>query len=128
MNLTVGGLLGYSSVNSICNLNVPVARNREYAPLITTAYLITTQRNIKTTEYNNDYKNETTLCQLTIFKWCVLRTVGKKRNVLDMYKLNSASFKFFANIIVFTYPNITAFHIIILFSDGAPLTPAGGSS
>lgn len=96
MNLTVGGLLGYSSVNSICNLNVPVARNREYAPLITTAYLITTQRNIKTTKYNNDYKNETTLCQLTIFKWCVLRTVGKKRNVLDMYKLNSASFKFFA--------------------------------
>lgn len=96
MNLTVGGLLGYSSVNSICNLNVPVARNREYAPLITTAYLITTQRNIKTTKYNNDYKNETTLCQLTIFKWCVLRTVGKKKNVLDMYKLNSASFKFFA--------------------------------
>ena len=24
MNLTVGGLLGYSSVNSICNLNVPI--------------------------------------------------------------------------------------------------------
>lgn len=27
-----------------------------------------------------------------------------------------------------TYPNITAFHTMILFSDGAPLTPAGGSS
>ena len=26
------------------------------------------------------------------------------------------------------YPNITAFHIIILLSVGAPLTPAGGSS
>ena len=29
---------------------------------------------------------------------------------------------------LFAYPNITAFQIIILFSDGAPLTPAGGSS
>lgn len=28
MNLTVGGLLGYSSVNSICNLNVPIAKNK----------------------------------------------------------------------------------------------------
>lgn len=27
-----------------------------------------------------------------------------------------------------SYPNITAFHCIILFSDGAPLTPTGGSS
>lgn len=26
------------------------------------------------------------------------------------------------------YPNMTAFHTMILFSDGAPLTPAGGSS
>lgn len=27
-----------------------------------------------------------------------------------------------------SYPNMTAFHTMILFSDGAPLTPAGGSS
>ena len=27
-----------------------------------------------------------------------------------------------------THPKITAFHSIILFSDGAPLTPVGGSS
>lgn len=27
-----------------------------------------------------------------------------------------------------TYPKMTAFHIIILLSVGAPLTPAGGSS
>ncbi len=27
-----------------------------------------------------------------------------------------------------SHPNITAFHIMMLFSDGAPLTPAGGSS
>lgn len=37
MNLTVGGLLGYSSVNSICNLNVPVGTNTKYVPLINTA-------------------------------------------------------------------------------------------
>lgn len=28
----------------------------------------------------------------------------------------------------FTYPKMTAFQTMILFSDGAPLTPAGGSS
>lgn len=27
-----------------------------------------------------------------------------------------------------SYPNMTAFHTMILFSDGAPLTPTGGSS
>ena len=29
---------------------------------------------------------------------------------------------------IWAYPNMTAFHIIILLSVGAPLTPAGGSS
>lgn len=28
----------------------------------------------------------------------------------------------------YAYPKMTAFHTMILFSDGAPLTPAGGSS
>lgn len=27
-----------------------------------------------------------------------------------------------------SYPNMTAFHTMMLFSEGAPLTPAGGSS
>lgn len=33
-----------------------------------------------------------------------------------------------AKTIKLTYPKMTAFHTMILFSDGAPLTPAGGSS
>lgn len=55
-NLTDGGLLGYSSVNSIFNLNVPSSNG------------------------------------------------------------------------VFSGPNINAFHTMMLCSDGAPLTPVGGSS
>lgn len=30
--------------------------------------------------------------------------------------------------VAMSYPNMTAFHTMMLFSDGAPLTPAGGSS
>ena len=33
MNLTVGGLLGYSSVNSICNLNVPIKAKQKTYPI-----------------------------------------------------------------------------------------------
>jgi len=33
MNLTVGGLLGYSSVNSNCNLNVPVGTYTKFVSL-----------------------------------------------------------------------------------------------
>ena len=54
----------------------------------------------------------------------VCRMWRKPRQGLALEKNSDAS-KFISN---FTYPNITAFQTIILFSDGAPLTPAGGSS
>lgn len=54
MNLTVGGLLGYSSVNSNCNLNVPVGTDTKVIRLINTASY---QRNeILRPEHYNELK------------------------------------------------------------------------
>lgn len=41
--------------------------------------------------------------------------------ILNMYLLNNL-------LSIVSYPKMTAFQTIMLFSDGAPLTPAGGSS
>lgn len=69
---------------------------------------------------------------LTIFKRCSLRST-KEETVKRINHLQKCTFQNSHKMsdIAFiraTYPKMTAFHTMILFSDGAPLTPAGGSS
>lgn len=75
MNLTIGGLLGYSSLNCIVSLKVPSSNGV---------------------------------------------SLGLGNRSVDLLILFLC--------MRLHYPNMTAFHNMMLLSVGAPLTPAGGSS
>lgn len=82
-----------------------------------------TNAQVTNTKFVNFIKGRSwfSLCNSQVFTNDI-NMLGFQKSESDIGLVHSTSF--FSS----TYPNITAFHTMILFSDGAPLTPAGGSS
>ena len=116
-NRTTGGLFGYSSLNCMVNLNVPSSNGVSLGLQWSVCVCVYTQ-----------YQQVHTLVR-GIWKVDITWTHNTMQNTYTYYA-SQLCYQTWSRLWVLgqAYPNITAFHNIMLLSVGAPLTPAGGSS